>query len=279
MGIPLPVAPRGEASPVVTIAAAGDVHAQGGLERRLAETFARAGATDLILLAGDLTATGAVSEARVLAAAASEAAAPVVAVLGNHDYHLGLQDEIAAALGEAGVCVLERGTTCRELHGITVGIAGTKGFVGGFLDARLPDFGEPLLREVYAETSRDVDALDEGLQEIAACDVRIVLLHYAPTQTTLEGERETLWTFLGSERLAAPIARWQADLVLHGHAHAGSPAGTIGSVPVLNVAQPVIDDDFATIVVGATAGEDGRRTLRLPAATRPRGWSQPGGTS
>ena len=44
---------------------------------------------------------------------------------------------------------------------------------------------------------------------------------------------------LGCDRLAYPIADYCPDLVLHGHAHAGRFDGTIGSVPVFNVALPM----------------------------------------
>jgi Icc-related predicted phosphoesterase len=71
-----------------------------------------------------------------------------------------------------------------------------------------------------------------------------VLLHYAPTTTTLEGEPRGIWAFLGSDRLAGPIASHCPDLVLHGHAHAGSFEGFIGRVPVYNVAIQVTHKDF-----------------------------------
>src|ERR1700750_572694 len=91
-----------------------------------------------------------------------------------------------------------------ELGTASLGIAGTKGFVGGFPDSALPDFGEPLLRKVYAETTAEVEALDAALAAIATCDYRIALLHYAPTDSTLEGEPRGIYAFLGSDRLAAP---------------------------------------------------------------------------
>jgi Icc-related predicted phosphoesterase len=100
------------------------------------------------------------------------------------------------------------------------------------------------LRRVYAETTEEVLALERGLEAIRDCDVRIVLLHYAPTATTLAGEPETIWTFLGSDRLAVPIAAHPPDIVLHGHGHAGTFRGAIGDVPVYNVAQAVIKRDF-----------------------------------
>ena len=74
--------------------------------------------------------------------------------------------------------------------------------------------------------------------------MRIVLLHYAPTKETIEGEPETIWTYLGSERLPEPIAEHTPDLVLHGHGHRGSFAGRIDDVPVFNVGVPVIGRDF-----------------------------------
>jgi Icc-related predicted phosphoesterase len=71
-----------------------------------------------------------------------------------------------------------------------------------------------------------------------------VLLHYAPTAGTLLGEPEGIWTYLGSDRLATPIAEHRPDVVLHGHAHAGTFEGAIGTVPVYNVAVHVTGRDF-----------------------------------
>jgi Icc-related predicted phosphoesterase len=127
---------------------------------------------------------------------------------------------------------------------LDVGVVGLKGFVGGFAGSRLPDFGEPLLREVYAQTTRDVEALDRGLREVAECDLRIVLLHYAPILETIEGEPPGIHAFLGSERLAGPLLAHAPDLVLHGHAHAGTLHGCAGSSEVYNVSVPVMQRDF-----------------------------------
>ena len=69
-------------------------------------------------------------------------------------------------------------------------------------------------------------------------------MHYAPTTETLVGERETIWTFLGTDRLAPPILEHNPDMVLHGHAHAGTFEGRLGEVPVYNVSVPVLGEDF-----------------------------------
>jgi Icc-related predicted phosphoesterase len=230
---------------MVRIAAAGDVHASDATRSRIAEAFAAVGReADLVLLAGDLTTHGEPEQAEVLAEATRGVGVPVVAVLGNHDLHCDRGDEISSILTAVGVRMLDREAVVLELEGQEIGVVGTKGFVGGFSGSQLPDFGEPLLRRVYAETTEEVDAMRRGLQEIAHCPIRIVLLHYAPTSDTLHGEPEGIWTYLGCDRLAAPIAEYRPDVVLHGHAHSGSFEGAIGGVPVYNVAVHVTGRDF-----------------------------------
>lgn len=227
------------------IAAAGDIHCSEPLRERVQQAFAELrGTVDLILLAGDLTTHGEPEQAAVLADAVRDLGVPVVAVLGNHDHHANRCDELLETLREAGIRVLSRDFVVLDVDGADVGIVGTKGFVGGFPGAELPDFGEPLLREVYKETTREVDAIEAGLEAISGCHRRIVLLHYAPVPETLVGEPETIWAFLGSSRLAAPIGAHRPDLVLHGHAHRGSFAADLGPVPVRNVAVHVIGKDF-----------------------------------
>jgi Icc-related predicted phosphoesterase len=236
---------------VVKIAAAGDIHAGGPGDERFAGVFADAAReADLILLAGDLTLHGAPEETAALVEAVQGIATPVVAVLGNHDWHANRCKELITVLSDAGIRMLDGESVILDVRDTSVGIAGVKGFVGGFPDAALPDFGEPSLRRVYAETTEEVEGLARGLEEIAECRVRIALLHYAPTSATLEGEPAGILAFLGSDRLAVPIAQHRPDIVLHGHGHMGSFNGLIGDVPVYNVAQPVIGKDFELFELG-----------------------------
>jgi Icc-related predicted phosphoesterase len=231
----------------IRVAAAGDIHADESRREEVAGAFRRLAAdgdADLVLLAGDLTTHGLPEQAAVLGDACGALDVPVVTVLGNHDWHCNRRDEVVHALEERGLRVLDRSHVVLDVHGLRIGVVGGKGFVGGFPDERLPDFGEPLLREVYAYTTAEVEALDAGLRAVADCDLRVVLLHYAPTLTTLEGEPRGIWAFLGSDRLAAPIAQHRPDIVLHGHAHAGRFEGFVGAVPVFNVAVQVTRKDF-----------------------------------
>ena len=235
----------GHDGPRVRVAAAGDVHAGEPNREALAAAFAEVdGTVDLVLLAGDLTNHGEPEEAAVLADACRSLRTPVIAVLGNHDWHVNRRDELVAVLQDAGIEVLDPGWAVRRVGSCEVGVVGAKGFVGGFPGSHLPDFGEPSLRAVYRETTAEVEALEEGLRAVATCPFRIVVLHYAPTVETLEGEPPPIWAFLGTDRLAPPIVEHAPDLVLHGHAHAGRFEGSLGGVPVYNVSVPVMGRDF-----------------------------------
>jgi uncharacterized protein len=227
------------------IAAAGDVHCSEDNRDAVLTAFdAIDGEVDVVLLAGDLTTHGEPQQAAVLADACRGMETPVVAVLGNHDLHSDRGDEVVRVLVDAGIDVLDRSHTTVGVGGCRLGVAGTKGFVGGFRGLALADFGEASLRRLYTETGEEVEALSLGLREIAVCPFRVALLHYAPVAETLHGEPPEIWTWLGSDRLAAPILEHRPDLVLHGHAHAGRLQADLEGVPVYNVSVPVMGQDF-----------------------------------
>jgi Icc-related predicted phosphoesterase len=229
----------------IRVAAAGDIHCHEGNRDEIAGAFERiAECADLVVLAGDLTTHGEPEQAAVLADACRDLDVPVFTVLGNHDWHANRVDELLHVLQSGGIRVIDRRSATCDVRGVKVGLAGAKGFVGGFPGSTLPDFGEPLMRAIYAETGAEVRALDVALEEIAGCPIRIALLHYAPTTTTLQGERQTIWSFLGSDRLAGPIAAHLPTVVVHGHGHNGTFEGFIGPVPVFNVALHVLGADF-----------------------------------
>ena len=237
----------------IRVAAAGDIHAGSAERDRVREAFERVGdQADLVLLAGDLTQHGQVDEVCVVADACRGLEIPVVAVLGNHDWQSDRADDLRRALAEAGVMVLDRSHTILPVGGVSVGIAGVKGFVGGF-GQQWANFGEPLFRAAYAETTHDVDGLEQSLAAIDACGIRIALLHYSPVEETLVGEPERLWLVLGAERLAGPIRRHRPDLVVHGHAHQGSLQGDIEGIPIYNVAVHVTGREFWTFELDAAA--------------------------
>ncbi|MET0727891.1 MAG: metallophosphoesterase [Acidimicrobiales bacterium] len=230
---------------MIRLAAVGDVHVgqepDEGLERDIAELGRCA---DLLLIAGDLTRCGSPAEAAHLATMLEPVSVPVVAVLGNHDYHADAVDEVTETLTDVGVIVLEGTTTTVEVDGTTVGVAGVKGFGGGFAGACGSDFGEPQMKAFVGHTRAVADQLRAGLRSLDT-DHRIALMHYAPVEATLHGERLEIYPFLGSYLLAEAVDAEGADLVLHGHAHSGSERGvTPGGVRVRNVARPLIQRSF-----------------------------------
>ena len=226
------------------IAAIGDVHygveEPGSLHAHLEELAREA---DLLLIAGDLTRHGDPAEARELAADLARLEMPRFAVLGNHDFHSDQSEEIVRLLSEAGVRVLEGEAAVVAVNGTRLGVAGAKGFGGGFPGGMVTAFGEPETKAFARHGVEAAERLGAALDELvrAGIEHRVALLHYAPIEATLVGEHEQVWPFLGNYLLAEAVDRLGADLVLHGHAHRGSPSGaTLRGVPVRNVAQPVI---------------------------------------
>ena len=226
---------------MIRLAAVGDLHVgedSRGLWAPHLRNLARE--ADVLLLAGDLTRAGSVEEAAVLADELRAATLPTVAVLGNHDYHSHADAGVTERLRRIGVRVLEGTGTVIEAGGVRIGIAGTKGFGGGFAGACGSDFGEPEMKAFIRHTQKLSDQLARTLEELDA-DIRVALLHYSPIPATLQGERLEIYPFLGSYLLAEAIDRSGADLVLHGHAHGGTERGvTPAGIRVRNVAQHVI---------------------------------------
>jgi Icc-related predicted phosphoesterase len=231
---------------VFRVAAAGDVHvgtdSAGQLRASLEPVADEA---DVLLLAGDLTKRGELAEAAVLADELRDLSLPVVAVLGNHDYESDQHRGITQRLTDAGVSVLEGAGVVIETGGGRLGIAGGKGFAGGFVGASATAFGEQEMKAFVHSASRAAAALEAAARSLAA-DAKVLLLHYAPIRDTLHGENPELYPMLGSYLFAEVADRCGVDLVVHGHAHSGTEKGSTPSgIPVRNVAQPVLRRPYA----------------------------------
>ena len=229
--------PTPKSSSHIRFAAVGDIHVQKDAGGTLRSLFAQANEeADALLLCGDLTDYGTEEEARVLAEELGAVHIPIVAVLGNHDYESGTPEVVTSTLAHAGVRVLD-GSVC-EIEG--VGIAGVKGFGGGFGRGALGAWGEPAIKLFVQEELNEAMKLESALAKLRTRR-RIALLHYSPVVGTVEGEPMEIFPFLGSSRLEDPLVRYPIDAVFHGHAHRGTlRARTISGVPVYNVAKPLL---------------------------------------
>jgi Icc-related predicted phosphoesterase len=222
----------------VRIAAMADIHCTKAAQGMLQPVFSQVvAAADVLLLCGDLTAYGLPDEARILAKELTTAAKiPIIAVLGNHEYEAGKEEEVRTILADAGVTILD-GDGC-ELHGI--GFAGVKGFGGGFDQHSLEPWGEPTMKQFVRDAVEEVLKLGSALGRLRVAR-RIAVLHYSPLRATVEGEPAEIFPFLGSSRLEEPLNRYDVTAVFHGHAHNGREEGrTSGGVPVYNVAMPLL---------------------------------------
>ena len=239
------------------IAAVGDIHVGRDSVGQVAAGFRHlAAGADALLLAGDLTRRGTGAEAELVVAELAEvldAGVPVIAVLGNHDFHADAVEEVTAVLVAGGVQVLDGTTAVVEAGGVSVGVAGVKGFGGGFAGACATAFGEPLMKAFVGETEREAEKLRAALAGLGS-DHRVALLHFSPVAETLAGERPEIFPFLGSYLLAEAIDAAGVDLALHGHAHHGSERGvTPGGTRVRNVALPVIGHAYRVYEFAARA--------------------------
>lgn len=230
---------------MIRIAAAGDLHFDRKSHNRLSQHLTGIEENaDFFLLAGDLTQTGHPEEMKVLAEDLRKCPIPVIAVLGNHDYHVDQVEQGVRILNDANVIVLEGSSVILNVNNQKVGIAGAKGFGGGFVGASGSDFGEQEMKAFMRHSKNQAKALETVIKEMDA-DYKIALLHYSPTAQTLVGERKEIYPFLGSYFLAEAIDYGSADICFHGHAHSGVERGqTPSGCPVRNVAQPVIRHSY-----------------------------------
>jgi Icc-related predicted phosphoesterase len=230
------------AADVVRVAALADLHCTKTSQGAFQPLFARvAESAEVLLIAGDITDYGLPEEAAVFAKEIASLRIPCAAVLGNHDIESDKTDEIRKIVADAGVVVLD-GDAC-ELNGI--GIAGVKGFGGGFGKRALGPWGEKIIKAFVREAVDEALKLEAALARLRT-DHLVALLHYSPIQATVEGEPLEIFPFLGSSRLEEPIDRYPVSLVVHGHAHRGQLEGvTKIGVPVYNVSMPLLTRSFA----------------------------------
>lgn len=228
-------------SSVIRIAAIGDIHCWETAVNHIRPLFASVNLeADILLLAGDITTAGTPREAEVFCHELSDVKIPIVAVLGNHDCEENQEEEIARTLQRHNITVLDGDSTKLEIKGKTVGIAGVKGFCGGFDKYAVEPFGELALKSFVYASLREANKLELAMNSLDT-DYRVILLHYSPIRDTVVGESLELWPFLGSSALVRPIDTLGANVVVHAHAHYGSPRGTTKTgIPVFNVARTVI---------------------------------------
>jgi Icc-related predicted phosphoesterase len=222
----------------VKVAASGDLHCRELDHGRFRQFIKHVNSVaEVLLLCGDLTDRGGVGEGKTLAEELSGLRIPCAAVLGNHDYEQGAAREICEILAKVNVHCLDGD---RYIFDKVLGVAGIKGFGGGFDNATLQPFGEQVSKAFVQEAVTESLKLEVALAQLVT-PKKVVIMHYAPIAATTQGENPEIRPFLGTSRLVGPVNRYGADAIFHGHAHHGTlRAKTDKGVPVYNVAMPLL---------------------------------------
>ena len=156
----------------------------------------------------------------------------------------GLDFDVRA--GECWVVIGPNGagktTLVTALAGLRAPVAGEIAYDGKPLD-QLGPRERARIRGFLPQDS--VDHFPATVLETALARTRgappVVLLHYSPTISTVVGEPEAIYPFLGCSRLAEPLERRPVAAVFHGHAHRGAATGSLaGGTPVFNVSLPLL---------------------------------------
>ncbi|GEO08560.1 metallophosphoesterase family protein [Segetibacter aerophilus] len=223
------------------IAAVADIHVKETDKGKWVNWFKEISKqADVVLICGDLTDTGDEVEAQVLSEELKSCTVPVVGVLGNHDYEKGRHKLIRQIVQNEKVHILNG----ESVVVAGVGFAGVKGFGGGFDNHMLSMFGEGAMKAFVQEAVDEALHLDRALARLDGdypTIKKIAVLHYSPIKATVVGEPEAIFPFLGSSRLAEPLARRGVIAAFHGHAHVGTLEGeAAGGVKVFNVAKPIL---------------------------------------
>ncbi len=156
---------------------------------------------------------------------------PIIAVFGNSEFDED-RDHIKK-ICKKRIRFLEDESIELKIKNKRVGIVGTE----GSLD--IPTWWQwrniPDIKKSYNEIRENTRRLLKALKT----DIKILLMHYAPTYKTLKGEDTELYGVLGSKKYEKILIETKPDFVVHGHAHYGIPLAFVGPVPVFNVAVTV----------------------------------------
>ena len=153
---------------------------------------------------------------------------PIVAVFGNREFDEDRDD--IRKICKKRIIFLEDKSVELKIKNKKVGIVGTEGSLG------IPTWWQwkniPGIKKTYDERREKIRKLLKNLKS----DIKILLMHYAPTYKTLKGEARGIYGVLGSKKYEKVLIETRPDFVVHGHAHYGIPLASVGSIPVFNVA-------------------------------------------
>lgn len=214
------------------IAATSDIHGPNFFNEFVDSLKQLSVKPDLFLLAGDIIERGMIDwYEKIHQALIEKVKCPIIACFGNNEF---IPDNRIKMINMfRDVKFLDDEAIVLEVGSETVGIIGTIGSLDSPTRWQLEHIQN--IRKIYENR---VDMVERFLKRLST-DIKIVLMHYAPTYKTLEGENYSAFPGLGSFKYESVFIKNKPTLVIHGHSHKGIKFSKIDSVPVFNVAFPV----------------------------------------
>jgi len=213
------------------IAATGDVHSPRYYEQFVVSLDRLNVKPDLFLIAGDMIDRGAFEEYdKIHNAFFGKINCPIVACFGNNEFQE-KREEIKKRYSD--IKFLDDDSLIMKIGYSYVGVVGTT----GSLDTPTPwqKKNLPNIERTYDER---VSFVERHLIRMTT-NFKILLMHYAPTYKSLEGENPRFYSSMGSNKYERVLMERKPNLVVYGHSHRGAKQVWIDSVPVLNVALPL----------------------------------------
>ena len=227
---------------MLTIIATSDVHSPRFLLHymsALSKHREECNRVELVLWAGDMVEKGNVGALRSVLEVTKRICnrARIVAVFGNEEF-MDREHEFVKSYPEI-VWLNDSYYIFVSSNGEEIAIYGTRGSLDR--PTRWQRKHIPGIERIYKER---VERLRKIVKELKKnYDKVIVLMHYAPTYVTLEGEDKRIWPEVGSLLMEAAIKEVKPAIVIHGHAHNSKRLEAyIDGVRVVNVAFPARKD-------------------------------------
>jgi Icc-related predicted phosphoesterase len=214
------------------IAAIGDIHSPRFFNYYVKAVEELHEKPDLFFLLGDIIHHGVVEEyQKVYNVLFGKITCPIISCFGNEEY--GPETRMLIENQNPDVKFLDDESLAVEINNKSVGIVGS---IGG-LDR--PTFWQRNnVPDIYDTYKKRVETVEKLLSELKT-DVKILLIHYVPTYSILEGETPRSYPELGSKAYEKVIVEQKPDLVITGHSHRGKKKAWIDTFPVFNVAFPL----------------------------------------
>lgn len=217
------------------IAAVSDIHTPNFFDQYVKTVEDLQKKPNLFLLSGDIIHHGKVEEyQKVYNVLFGKITCPIVACFGNEEF--GEETRMLIKNQNPDIKFLDDESLILEIDEKSVGIVGSV----GSLDR--PTFWQrnniPDVYDIYKKRIETVEKLLTSLNT----DMKILLIHYAPTYKILEGEDPKAFPELGSKAYERVIIEQKPTLVITGHSHKGRKEAWIDTVPIFNVAFPLNRD-------------------------------------